>query len=150
MSRLTRTLAMALVGAGTLRAGAQTIAITGGTVYSVTGAPITNGTVLMRDGRIVAVGWGDFEVMSTSAPEVLAIRYDWRGTSLLTLHNFAGRQVKSAFDLKVCGADLLVDVFNANGDSQGRSGRHELTLEPYAWRWFRVGVPDNAVHRASR
>ena len=37
-------------------AGAQTIAITGGKVYPVSGAPIENGTVLIRDGKIVAVG----------------------------------------------------------------------------------------------
>jgi imidazolonepropionase-like amidohydrolase len=37
-------------------AGAQTIAITGGTVYPVSGPRIENGTVLIRDGRIVAVG----------------------------------------------------------------------------------------------
>ena len=35
---------------------AQTVAITGGTVYPVSGPKIENGTVLMRDGRIVAVG----------------------------------------------------------------------------------------------
>ena len=35
---------------------AQTIAITGGKVYPVSGAPITNGTVLIKDGMIVAVG----------------------------------------------------------------------------------------------
>jgi imidazolonepropionase-like amidohydrolase len=37
-------------------AHAQTIAITGGTVYPVSGAPIDHGTVLIRDGKIVAVG----------------------------------------------------------------------------------------------
>jgi len=37
-------------------AAAQTIAITGGTVYPVTGAPIRGGTVLIRDGKIAAVG----------------------------------------------------------------------------------------------
>ncbi|HKN65864.1 MAG TPA: amidohydrolase family protein [Gemmatimonadaceae bacterium] len=58
MPRLTRTLGLALVGVAALRAGAQTVAITGGTVYPVSGPPITNGTVLMRDGRIVAVGAG--------------------------------------------------------------------------------------------
>src|SRR5688572_13443699 len=35
---------------------AQTIAITGGRVYTVVGAPIENGTVLIRDGRIAQVG----------------------------------------------------------------------------------------------
>ena len=37
-------------------ASAQTIAITGGRVFPVSGAPIENATVLMRDGKIVAVG----------------------------------------------------------------------------------------------
>ena len=35
---------------------AQTIAITGGTVHPVSGTPIEQATVLVRDGRIVAVG----------------------------------------------------------------------------------------------
>jgi len=35
---------------------AQTIAITGGTVYPVSGPKIENATVLIRDGRIAAVG----------------------------------------------------------------------------------------------
>ena len=35
---------------------AQTVAITGGRVLTAAGAPIENGTVLIRDGRIVSVG----------------------------------------------------------------------------------------------
>src|SRR6267378_2104664 len=35
---------------------AQTIAITGGTVYPVSGPKLANASVLIRDGRIVAVG----------------------------------------------------------------------------------------------
>ncbi|MGI8510446.1 MAG: amidohydrolase family protein [Gemmatimonadaceae bacterium] len=35
---------------------AQTVAVTGATIYPVSGAPIQNGTVLVRDGKIVAVG----------------------------------------------------------------------------------------------
>jgi imidazolonepropionase-like amidohydrolase len=50
--------ALALVAmcavAGSL--SAQTVAITGGKVYPVSGPPIEGGTVLMRDGKIVAVG----------------------------------------------------------------------------------------------
>jgi len=54
MPRMTRTLLIPLLIAAPLRA--QTIAITGGTVYPVSGPPIQRGIVLIRDGRIAAVG----------------------------------------------------------------------------------------------
>ena len=49
-------LAGVLLAAYCLPLTAQTIAITGGTVYPVSGPKIENGTVLIRDGRIVSVG----------------------------------------------------------------------------------------------
>ena len=48
-------LALAIVATSS-SANAQTIAITGGKVYPVSSAPIENATVLIRDGKIVAVG----------------------------------------------------------------------------------------------
>jgi len=59
--RIKRTLtAGALAGglmlAATPAATQGTYAITGGTVHTMTGAPIEGGTVLVQDGRIVAVG----------------------------------------------------------------------------------------------
>lgn len=39
-------------------AAAQTIAITGGTVHPISGPPIQNGTVIIQNGRIAAVGAG--------------------------------------------------------------------------------------------
>jgi imidazolonepropionase-like amidohydrolase len=50
------TLAAALIAVSTCIASAQTIAITGGKVYPVSGPVIEHGTVLIRDGKIVAVG----------------------------------------------------------------------------------------------
>lgn len=47
-------LGVAFVATGS--AAAQTIAITGGKVFPVSGPPIENGTVLIRNGTIVAVG----------------------------------------------------------------------------------------------
>ena len=49
-------LATVVLSAASLPVWSQTIAITGGKVYPVSGPPIANGTVLIRDGVIVAVG----------------------------------------------------------------------------------------------
>lgn len=51
-------LAISTAAMAATAASAQTIAITGGKVYPVSSAPIENGTVLIRDGIIVAVGAG--------------------------------------------------------------------------------------------
>jgi imidazolonepropionase-like amidohydrolase len=48
--------AIALLIVAATAAAAQTIVITGGKVYPVSGPPIANGTVLIRDGVIIAVG----------------------------------------------------------------------------------------------
>lgn len=58
LTRLARGLAAAALFASAGYAGAQTIAITGGRVFPVSGPVIENGTVLIRDGKIVAVGAG--------------------------------------------------------------------------------------------
>lgn len=56
MRRLLGVAGLAAVALAAPRATAQTIAITGGRVFPVSGPPIDNATVLMRDGKIVAVG----------------------------------------------------------------------------------------------
>ena len=55
MPRLSTPFLLLALG-GSIPAAGQTVAITGGTVYPVSGAPIERGTVLIRDGKIVAVG----------------------------------------------------------------------------------------------
>ncbi|HSJ63820.1 MAG TPA: amidohydrolase family protein [Gemmatimonadaceae bacterium] len=58
MRRLTRILGIAAAAAPVFASAlpAQTIAITGGRVFPVSGAPIEDGTVIIQDGRIAAVG----------------------------------------------------------------------------------------------
>ena len=55
-ARLSMTLALVASLLAPSVVAAQTIAIVGGKVYPVSAPPIDNGTVLIRDGRIVAVG----------------------------------------------------------------------------------------------
>ena len=94
------------------------------------------------------ISWGDFAVLRADAPEVLAIRYDWRDTSLLTLHNFSrsSRTVKLKVD-SPRGA-VLVEVFDDHHSRAHSDGAHRIELDAYAWRWFRVGSVDNAINRS--
>lgn len=55
-SRNTLAIAALLLTSTLAAAGAQTVAITGGKVYPVSGPPIENGTVVITDGKITAVG----------------------------------------------------------------------------------------------
>jgi maltose alpha-D-glucosyltransferase/alpha-amylase len=93
------------------------------------------------------ISWGDFVVLRTNVPQVLAVRYDWRDTSLVTFHNFSS--AKQRVDVKIgCARDgLLIEVFDGR-HSKARNGAHHFEMDGYAWRWFRVGGPDNALRRS--
>jgi maltose alpha-D-glucosyltransferase/alpha-amylase len=95
------------------------------------------------------ISWGQFTILSAGVPEVLVLRYDWRHTSLLTVHNFAAQKRKVQIDVGTPDGKVLVDVF---GDSHSRAtaaGVHEMDLEGYGYRWFRVGAGDNALNRTA-
>ena len=93
------------------------------------------------------ISWGDFSVLRTSARSVLGICYDWRNTSLIALLNFGKASVEVEFKPGRDHADVLVDVFNFARQRARKDGTHRLTLQPYAWHWFRVGEGDNVLNR---
>ena len=84
------------------------------------------------------ISWGSFTVLRTNVPQVLAIHYDWRQTSLVTLQNFANRRQKLTVKVSAPRDDVLVDVSDRHSRRHA-DGLHHITLEEYAWRWYRVG-----------
>jgi maltose alpha-D-glucosyltransferase / alpha-amylase len=94
------------------------------------------------------ISWGQFTILRTKTPEVLVLRYDWRGVSMVTVHNFVDRRQTVVFDPGVDHGNVLVDVFDEN-HSRADNGWHEVKLDPYGYRWFRVGAADNALNRAA-
>jgi len=94
------------------------------------------------------ISWGDFAVLRTNVPEVLAMRYDWRQTSMVTLHNFSNHEQKLRLRVGVERDELLVEVFDGRHSRRHGDGQHRITLEPYAWRWYRVGAPDNVLDQS--
>jgi maltose alpha-D-glucosyltransferase/alpha-amylase len=77
---------------------------------------------------------------------VLSIRYDWRQTSLVTLHNFSNRSQTVRLKVGQPNDAVLVDVLDGHNSRIHEDGYHRLRLEPYAWRWCRVGATDNTLH----
>jgi maltose alpha-D-glucosyltransferase/alpha-amylase len=79
---------------------------------------------------------------------VLALLYDWRDTSLVTLHNFSNRAQNVRFTVGRRNDGLLVEVFDSHHSRAHTDGAHRVRLEAYAWRWYRVGSGDNILDRS--
>jgi maltose alpha-D-glucosyltransferase/alpha-amylase len=89
--------------------------------------------------EVPEIGWGDFTVLDAGHPGVLALRYDWRNNSVLTLHNLTRDAVQ--LDLRLhdqTGRRLVSLLDDAHSEADAR-GRHRIVLPPFAFRWFRVG-----------
>jgi maltose alpha-D-glucosyltransferase/alpha-amylase len=91
------------------------------------------------------IGWGEFTVLRTNVPEVLVMRYDWRDTSLVTLHNFSSRTQTVKLKVGCKHDDLLVEVFDEHHSRVRNDGTHHIRLKEYGWRWYRVGAADTTL-----
>ena len=109
----------------------------------------TERIVRMRK-EVPEIGWGDFEILDTKDPAVLAIRYDWRNNSALFVHSFAGtpREVSFRVGLTEGAGEVLVNLLSEDHSQAGRTGRHRFLLEAYGYRWFRVGGLDDLLKRS--
>jgi trehalose synthase len=78
------------------------------------------------------LGFGKLALLDTGAPAVLAHRCDWDGSTVVAVHELAGRAVDVTLPLD--DGEALVDLF--------AEAEHPLpttlALEPFAAHWFRV------------
>jgi maltose alpha-D-glucosyltransferase/alpha-amylase len=98
------------------------------------------------------ISWGDFAIIRVANPSVLIIRYDWRNNSVLLIHNFkdAALEVSFATGLEE-DQDRGSTLINLLGDEHSKAsndGKHRISLEPYGYRWFRVGGLDYLLRRS--
>jgi maltose alpha-D-glucosyltransferase/alpha-amylase len=99
--------------------------------------------------EVPEIGWGEFEVVKTGDDAVLGLRYDWRNNSVLFLHNLAGEAREIEFSTGLKGK-ARVDLINLLTDehSNAKNGRHCVSLQPYGYRWYRVGGLDYLLKRS--
>ncbi|MDQ3402250.1 MAG: alpha-amylase family protein [Actinomycetota bacterium] len=84
------------------------------------------------------LAWGEYEVLDTNEPSVLAHRCDIDGT-VVVLHNLADQAVEPTVTLDgVDSSHVLVDLLQEGRTSGADDGKVTLELGPYGCRWFRV------------
>jgi maltose alpha-D-glucosyltransferase / alpha-amylase len=93
------------------------------------------------------IGWGECEILESGSPHVLALRYDWRGNSVLVVHNFDERPHEAVIAPEVEGAERLSSLLS-DADLHDPSGVHRIALDALDYRWYRVGGLAYAVHRS--
>jgi maltose alpha-D-glucosyltransferase/alpha-amylase len=100
--------------------------------------------------EVPEIGWGNFSFISTRTREVLAIRYDWRNNSVLCVHNLSPEPREVRFSLNGQGDEpcILVNLLSEDHSRPENDSRHCILIEPYGYRWFRVGGLDYLLKRS--
>jgi maltose alpha-D-glucosyltransferase/alpha-amylase len=93
-------------------------------------------------------GWGECTILETGAPSVLALRYTWRNTSILTLHSFTDHPSRVRLELGRESTGTLHDCFDDDHSRADASGVHHIEMKPFMHKWYRVGGPDTTLNRS--
>ena len=85
------------------------------------------------------LGWGECQVLDAGDPAVLALRSEWRGHVVVTLHNFSDKPVEPRVELPDDDRDATAVELHADG-AYDRVERLDtrVPLEAYGYRWFRL------------
>lgn len=95
------------------------------------------------------IGWGAFEVLESGSPNVLALCFDWRGNSVVTVHNFDEKPHEVTLGVKRARSERLVNLMSEDESVADAKGRHHMPLEAFGYRWFRVGDLNYALRRTT-
>ncbi|MGV7217695.1 alpha-amylase family protein [Bradyrhizobium sp. UFLA05-112] len=100
--------------------------------------------------EVPEVGWGDFEIIAVQDPAIFIIRYDWRNNSVLFVHNLDEKPREIAFSTKLPEGHgtLLINLLAEDHSRADKRGQHRVVLEPYGYRWYRVGGLDYLLKRS--
>jgi maltose alpha-D-glucosyltransferase/alpha-amylase len=79
------------------------------------------------------------------------MRYDWRNNSVLCLHNLSAEPKEVRLSVHAEGEDssTLANLLSEDHSYPEKQGKHCILLEPYGYRWFRIGGLDYLLKRSA-
>jgi maltose alpha-D-glucosyltransferase/alpha-amylase len=92
------------------------------------------------------IGWGEWRILPSGARSVLAAEYRWRGSTIVCVHNLSSEPQEAAVR---AGGELFADLLDVEEIAAEPRGVHRIPLEPYGYRWFRVGALNQALARGA-
>jgi maltose alpha-D-glucosyltransferase/alpha-amylase len=100
--------------------------------------------------EVPEIGWGSFVVLLSGTPEVLVLRYDWRYNAVLFVHNLAAAPREICLDLDATAGKKqdLVNLLSDDHSYPDDAAKHHIRLEPYGYRWYRVGGLDYLLNQS--
>jgi maltose alpha-D-glucosyltransferase/alpha-amylase len=101
--------------------------------------------------EVPEIGWGDFTVLRTSSSAVLALRYDWRNNAVVVVHNLGSLPREARFSPTAengAGDQHLINLLTDEHSRAEKSGMHCILLEPYGYRWYRLGTMNYVQNRS--
>lgn len=86
------------------------------------------------------IGWGEWKILKSGSPCVLAMQYEWRGSRLVILHNFSDKPQEVKIRPTGDGAERLVNLLVNDESHSNEKGTHRIALEAHGYRWYRMGA----------
>jgi maltose alpha-D-glucosyltransferase / alpha-amylase len=83
-------------------------------------------------------GWGEWQIIGADHPHVLAHRCDWQGGAVMAVHNLSRKACTVMLNLKE-DEQRLIDLLGDHPYEAIEGKSHEIPLEGYGYRWFRIG-----------
>jgi maltose alpha-D-glucosyltransferase/alpha-amylase len=100
--------------------------------------------------EVPEIGWGGFSFIATGTPKVLAMRYEWKNNAVVCMHNLGPDPREVTFH--VGGEDgarnSLVNLLSNDHSDPDEGGQYRVLLEPYGYRWYRVGGLGHLLQRS--
>jgi maltose alpha-D-glucosyltransferase/alpha-amylase len=81
------------------------------------------------------IGWGACEVVDVGDDRVLALRSEWRGAAVLTLHNLSGEPAEARLPE---GIGPLRRLLADSADCGPEDSDRPIHVDGYGFRWFRI------------
>ena len=106
--------------------------------------------ILRMRKEVPEIGWGDFSFVQSGNSQVLIMRYDWRNNSVLCIHNLSAEPQEVRFSVRVPDEEsrTLINLLSEDHSQPEKNGKYCIVLEPYGYRWFRVGGLDYILKRS--